>query len=287
VTPLEDALHRAVVALFALSAAGYAAACGLHLESARVPARRREWNRMGFLPMAAALVGLAALLLTRGLRLGSIPFQSRYETYLFVMTGLSAGCVAFDFVGGLRKIRGRPGASIALVGAAAAATGLVFALRSRAEDFEALQKPPALQSNWIAVRTTCTLLGYGLLHVAVATAAVSLVLRAATKREDAGRLDWDRLVDAAMRIAFPFLTAGLFLGCIAGQEVWATYWGWDVEETWTLVAWAVFLVYFHLRKSPGMTGTMPALVVVLGGAAILVAWLGVHLLPESSQHVFD
>jgi hypothetical protein len=106
---------------------------------------------MGLAPVGAAFVALVALLLARGLHLGSIPFQSKYETFLIMMGGLAIGFVAFDLGGGLRKIKGWPGAWVALIGAAAAGTGLTFSLLSRQEDFQALLKPPALQTYWIAI----------------------------------------------------------------------------------------------------------------------------------------
>jgi ABC-type transport system involved in cytochrome c biogenesis permease subunit len=289
VTPLEHVLYVVVIAMFALALAGYVGAFALHAASARAPQRRREWSWMGVVPVAGAFAALAALLLARGLHLGEIPFQSKFETFLIMMAGLSAGFVAFDLGGGLRKIKGWPGAWVALIGAAAAGTGLTFALLASREDFQALSKPPALRTYWIAIHTPCMIVSYGLLWVAVATAGLWLVVRAATKRDDAGGLDWDRLIHGAMKIGFPFLTVGLFLGCVWGQEAWATYWGWDIKETWAFITWAVFLVYFHVRMTPGGKGLTSAIVVVVGGAAILVTWLCMHLLPESvsSLHVYN
>lgn len=288
-TPAEHLLHWTIVAMFGLGVLGFVAAFALHAASARAPARRRAWNWLGLVPVVLAFLAIAGLLLARGLHLGEIPFQSRYETFLIMMAGLSVGFVAFDLAGGLRRIKGWPGAWVALVGAAAAGTGLTFALLSAQEDFQALSKPPALRTYWIAIHTPCMIVSYGLLYVAVATSGLYLVLRAATRRDDVGGLDWDHLIHAAMRIGFPFLTVGLFLGCVWGQEAWATYWGWDIKETWAFITWAVFLVYFHLRRSPGATALRSALVVVLGGAAIQVTWLCMHLLPESvsSLHVYN
>ena len=95
-------------------------------------------------------------------------------------------------------------------------------------------------------------------------------------------------VARALPPGVPFLTVGLFLGCVWGQEAWATYWGWDIKETWAFITWAVFLVYFHLRMTPHMKGARSAMVVVLGGMAVLVTWMCMHLLPESvsSLHTY-
>ncbi len=288
-SPIETVLYWVVVAMFGLGLLGYAGAFGLHLASVRVPSRRASWNWMGVVPVAGAFVALAGLLLVRGLHLGEIPFQSKYETFLIMMSGLAVGFVAFDLAGGLHGIKGWPGAWVALIGVAAAGTGLVFALLASQEDFQALSKPPALKTYWIAIRTPCMIVSYGLLWVAVATAGLYLILRGVTGRDDVGGLDWDHLVHSAMKIGFPFLTTGLFLGCVWGQEAWATYWGWDIKETLAFITWACFLVYFHMRFTPGMKGMKSALVVVIGGAAILVTWLCMHLLPESlsSLHVYN
>ena len=36
-------------------------------------------------------------------------------------------------------------------------------------------------------------------------------------------------------LAFPLMTFGLLSGAIWADEIWGTYWGWDVKEVWSLI----------------------------------------------------
>lgn len=240
--------------------------------------------------------GLAGTLLALGLVCGvfgirwadqdEFPLQSRYETFLMVLIGVGIGTLLFASTAGLPALSDARGGFSNAVCAAGAGLGLLFGLLALREDFEPLYRPPALKSIWMTIHVPCLVISYGFLYVGVAAALATVV---PFLRVGGTAAQWDDVLHHAMSIGFPFLTAGVLMGAVWGQEAWATYWGWDIKETWAFITWMVFLVYFHMRFVPGLRGVASGWVVVVGGISIGLTWLCMHLLPESlsSLHVYN
>ena len=127
---------------------------------------------------------------------------------------------------------------------------------------------PALQSPWFAPHVTSYVLAYGLLAVS----AVQVIMSFSRKSDEALRA-----ADEVVRLAFPFLTFGLWSGALWADAAWARYWAWDIKEVWALITWLVYLIYFHLpTSSPAWRRGL-----LLGGfAAVLITFFVVNLLPN-------
>lgn len=132
----------------------------------------------------------------------------------------------------------------------------------------AWRQMPALQSPWFAPHVTTYVVAYGLLAVSAAQTVLSM------RRGGEGCL---RAADEVARLAFPFLTFGLWSGALWADAAWARYWAWDIKEVWALITWCVYLVYFHLA---GASVRARRIVLLLGFAAILVTFFVVNLLPN-------
>jgi ABC-type transport system involved in cytochrome c biogenesis permease subunit len=128
---------------------------------------------------------------------------------------------------------------------------------------------PALQSAWFAPHVTSYVIAYGLLAVS----AVLVVMSFRAKAEE-------RLLaaDEVVRLAFPFLTFGLWSGALWADVAWARYWAWDIKEAWALITWCVYLLYFHVRAQAAFAGWRRPLL-LLGFVAVLVTFFVVNLLP--------
>ena len=126
---------------------------------------------------------------------------------------------------------------------------------------------PALQSPWFAPHVTSYVLAYGLLAVSAVQVIMSY-----SKGEVALRA-----ADEVVRLAFPFLTFGLWSGALWADAAWARYWAWDIKEVWALITWLVYLIYFHLpNPSPAWRRGL-----LLGGfVAVLITFFVVNLLPN-------
>ncbi len=137
----------------------------------------------------------------------------------------------------------------------------------------AWRQMPALQSPWFAPHVTSYVIAYGLMSVAAGLAVKSF---------------WDESelskADAVVRLAFPFLTFGLWSGALWADAAWGHYWAWDIKEVWSLLTWSICLIYFH-ASAHLPTWRRPLL--LLGFAAVVVTFLVVNLLPQlESAHSY-
>lgn len=127
---------------------------------------------------------------------------------------------------------------------------------------------PALQSPWFVPHVMSYVLAYGLLAVS----AVQVLLSYSGRCDE--RL---RAADEVVRLAFPFLTFGLWSGALWADAAWARYWAWDIKEVWALITWVVYLIYFHL---PSQSPVWRRVLLLSGFVAVLITFFVVNLLPN-------
>ncbi len=60
---------------------------------------------------------------------------------------------------------------------------------------------------------------------------------------------YEKSVRINVAFGFFFMTMGLLLGSMWGNEVWGCYWQWDPKEQWSLATWLIYAAWFHLRQS--------------------------------------
>ena len=228
---------------------------------------------------------------------GHAPLQSKHE--VFTATGLTT--MVFAFVLYLTEKVAR------LRGGAAVMTSVVFVLMTcmggilwtsigMTEGYKVNNLVPALQSKWHAPHVSAYILGYGSLGLA-AILALAYLIGVAGKKVFGNVVVFEQLSSPLVdrwtyRIAglgFPFMTAALCMGALWADGSWGEYWFWDAKETWALVSWAFFVIYFHSRFIKGWAGLKSQALVVGGGVMILITYLAMHILPASqaSLHVYN
>jgi len=130
---------------------------------------------------------------------------------------------------------------------------------------------PALQSPWFVPHVSTYILSYSLAGVAFLLAISSFLKK-----------DTERFNNAAykiMLISFPFMTFGMLSGALWAEEAWGAYWSWDIKETWSLITWGTYLVYFHCRKNKDLKKWQRT-VHILAFSALLITFFVVNLLPK-------
>lgn len=88
----------------------------------------------------------------------------------------------------------------------------------------------------------------------------------------------DNLSYRILGFGFPLLTMGLLSGSIWANQTWGSYWSWDPKETWALITWFIFAIYFHTRLSKGWSGFKSSLLASFGFIIIWICYLGVNLM---------
>jgi len=215
-----------------------------------------------------AWAGLAlhtAALIVRTVESGHAPFTNMYESLSFLAW---ASVLAFVWID--RKYRiPKIGPYLMLI-----AVGLVALASSPLMPKDATPLVPALQSYWLWLHVSVTLLGEAFFAVAFITSIMYLAAKTPEKKAE-----MDSVSYRCVAVGFPLFTlGGLVFGMVWAYKAWGTYWSWDPKEVWSLITWFVFALYLHTRIVMGWKGKRSAIIAIIGFLAALFTYFGVNYL---------
>lgn len=223
-----------------------------------------------------ALVGLvihSAALIWRTVESGHAPFTNMYESLSFMAW---ASILAYIIIEGMFKIK-KAGPYFMLI-----VIGLMALASSPLMPSEAAPLVPALQSYWLWLHVSVTLLGEAFFAVAFVTSIMYLIADSKEKKGVKTGLSAEKLDSISYRcvaIGFPLFTlGGLVFGMVWAYKAWGSYWSWDPKEVWSLITWFVFALYLHTRLVMGWKGRRSAIIAILGFLAALFTYFGVNYL---------
>ena len=249
--------------LFTITFIFYVAA--LLVDFAALFARREKWARTGLALAAAGLVFHSAALILRTVASRHAPFTNMYESLSFLSWAVVVALIVFGRKTQVPKL----GPYLMLI-----VVGLVALASSPLMPKGATPLVPALQSYWLWLHVSVTLLGEAFFAVAFVS---SLLYLAADTEEKKEKLD--ALSYRAVAVGFPLFTlGGLIFGMVWAYRAWGSYWTWDPKEVWSLITWFVFALYLHTRVVMGWKGKRSAIVAILGFLAALFTYFGVNYL---------
>jgi ABC-type transport system involved in cytochrome c biogenesis permease subunit len=218
--------------------------------------------------LALAVAGLAlhtGALILRTVVSRHAPFTNMYESVSFLAWACALAVVILDVKLRIHKVA--PWVMLIVVALVALASSPLLPK-------EATPLVPALQSYWLWLHVSVTLLGEA--FFAVAFIASLLYLLAGS---DEKRLKMDAVAYRAVAVGFPLFTlGGLVFGMVWAYRAWGTYWSWDPKEVWSLITWFVFALYLHTRIVMGWKGKRSAWIAIIGFLAALFTYFGVNYL---------
>lgn len=233
---------------------------------------------LGNLGFLFANLQLFGFFICRWVEAHHFPLSNLYESLLFLCWSLTVAHLI---------IQNQLGASL-LIGSITSPSAFfinAFASLSLPQNLKlATPLVPALQSNWLMMHVTLMILSYSMLLLGSLFSMIFLVFTQATsKQTDATFLGFlDDLSYRTLGFGFPLLTIGILSGAVWANEAWGSYWSWDPKETWALITWLVFAIYFHSRQQfPKLSETErrgPAIVASIGFLFLWICYLGVNLL---------
>jgi cytochrome c-type biogenesis protein CcsB len=141
---------------------------------------------------------------------------------------------------------------------------------------------PALKSNWLFIHVTVILISYGGLLLRSSLSIIFLLIDFSVSANKSlftsfiGKLDV--ISYRLILFSYPFLTLGIISGAVWANETWGSYWNWDPKETWSLIIWFVFAVYFHQRLLANRKSKELAFLATFGFVRIWFSYLGVNLM---------
>lgn len=265
---VEVVLHWTAVAFYVASALLFASAVIFGQE------RRQRWawplGALGLVPHGAALA-------IRWVASGHGPYMLKYEVLS------SNAWVALVFVLAFTLRRPKWGV-LALVVLPVAIVTIALALFSN-PDLREL--PPSLRSIWLVFHIGFAKVSAGSFLLSLASAVALLLKDRPSPAPWLQRVPTVEALDAYVgRFAgygFLFWTVTIAAGSIWANESWGRYWGWDVIETWSLIAWLVYGTllharrFFRLRPRAGAWASIACFAVFILTLAILpLVWPTIH-----------
>jgi ABC-type transport system involved in cytochrome c biogenesis permease subunit len=227
--------------------------------------KKDKWGKAGLGLATAGLVFHTAALLLRTFQSGHAPFTNMYESLSFLSWAMVLAYILID-----RKFRiPRIGPYLMLI-----VVGLVALASTPLMPKEATPLVPALQSYWLWLHVSVTLLGEAFFAVAFITSILYL-----TADSEEKKAKMDSVSYRCVAVGFPLFTlGGLVFGMVWAYKAWGTYWSWDPKEVWSLITWLVFALYLHTRIVMGWKGKRSAIIAVVGFLAALFTYFGVNYL---------
>jgi ABC-type transport system involved in cytochrome c biogenesis permease subunit len=249
---------------------------------------------------AAGAAFLAVSLIARGRSARSWPLSTSYEFALAFALGTALSAM---FVGRSKEHLGPASQTPIIRGAAMtlAAALIVYArLGIPAASHAVRPLPSALNSIWLPLHGSTAALSYGVLAMAGLAGLIRLLQDSGqnnveepeppmpTSTSDGRDAQW--LLDRAMIVGYPLLTLSLAFGIVWSWTAWGRLWSWDPKQTFTLLTWLVYTLYWPLRKRLGRHGRAADWLALFGLGCLLFTFLGADWLARwtglQSRHLF-
>jgi len=214
-------------------------------------------------------------IISRYIVVGHTPITSQYEAVVFFAWALSWSYLSFRWRYTVKNFG-------TFVSVLIFTLLLIAVFSSRVET----QLVPALQSYWLPVHASVSIIAYGFLALAFCGGIMYLLQEWELKSKRFGyffsrlpSLDaLDQLNSHCLSAGFVFLTIGIVTGSIWANQAWGAYWQWDPKETWSLITWFIYLVQLHQRLTVGWRGKRAAVMAIVGFCSVIFTLWGVTYL---------
>ncbi len=146
---------------------------------------------------------------------------------------------------------------------------------------------PVLRDNfWLSTHVTTITLSYGCFALSWVAANFVLIRWACGYSNPAFVQMWNGVIRAAIQIGAVLLVAGIILGGVWADYSWGRFWGWDPKETWSLIAFVVYIAILHGRYVGWFRDIVFTLMSAFGFMFILMTWFGVNYVLASGLHSY-
>ena len=237
--------------------------------------KRESSAKKGFRIAAIGFLVHTMALLWRTFESGHAPFTNMYESLSFLAW---SSILAYIIIEWKYKIR-RAGPYFMLI-----VIALMALASSPLMSKEVTPLVPALQSYWLWLHVSVTLLGEAFFAIAFITSIMYLVADSKERKGQKAKsgLSAEKLDSVSYRciaIGFPLFTlGGLVFGMVWAYKAWGSWWSWDPKETWSLITWFAFALYLHTRVVMGWKGRRSAYIAIIGFLFALFTYFGVNYL---------
>lgn len=233
--------------------------------------QKKNLKKAAYFLALSGLIFHSVSLLLRTFHSGHAPFTNMYESVSFLAWASVLVLIIFERKFGLEKAGPLLWLMVIALMALASSPSLP-------KDITPLV--PALQSYWLWLHVSVTILGEAFLAVAFVASLLYLLAGRDDSEESKIKMEkYDRLAYRAVAVGFPLFTLGaMIFGMIWASRAWGRYWGWDPKEVWSLITWLFYALYLHTRLVMGWKGKKSAIVAIIGFLSALFTFFGVNYL---------
>jgi len=202
--------------------------------------------------------------------MGHLPIRGPYECLTF-----SALMLVLFYLFIEVKIRSRAFGAFILP---AAFLLMVFATLNSRFNKQIVAMPEVLQGNYINYHLSSCFIGYAAFTVSFVASILYLFKREGTGVQTApaillSRSTLDDISYKMIAIGFVMYSILIVTGMFRSKIIWGSYWQWDQVQTWSLIAWLVYAVLLHGRFTWKWSGTLTAILSIIGFLFSIISFL--------------
>ena len=159
---------------------------------------------------------------------------------------------------------------------------LLFMLTASSAPREILPLPPEMQSWWLPVHASVSIIAAAFLTLAAIGGVMYLLQERELKQKRFGfffsrlpSLDTlDKLNQHCISIGFPLMTVGMIAGSLWARQIWGGRpWQWNPKIIMSVITWLLYAGLMHQRFTMGWRGRRAAGITIIAFfAVLLILW---------------
>lgn len=233
---------------------------------------------LGFSALTA-IVQLTLIVL-RVMISGRAPITNMYETVMF--SGFGALTLSL-IVGHIKKEKVY--VYMGLMYNACTLMMMNFATGMLSESISPLV--PVLRDNfWLSTHVTTIIMSYGALALSWILANTVLIKKWMGSLETSDEVYYSDHIYTTLKWGTIMLGAGIILGGVWADYSWGRFWGWDPKETWSLIAFVIYMAILHGRYTSWIPHRRFIPLVAGAFMSVMMAWFGVNYILASGLHSY-
>jgi cytochrome c-type biogenesis protein CcsB len=202
--------------------------------------------------------------------LGHLPIRGPYECLTFSACMLVLFYLAIEF-----KIKTR---TFGIFIMPVAFLIMVYATIGTRVVKKIVAMPEVLQGNYINYHLSSCFIGYAAFIVSFVASILYLLKRGEGGAQAANtilppRETLDDISYKMIAIGFVMFSILIVTGMFRSKLIWGSYWQWDQVQTWSLIAWLVYAVLLHGRFTWKWSGTLTAILSIIGFLFSIISFL--------------
>lgn len=146
---------------------------------------------------------------------------------------------------------------------------------------------PVLRDNfWLSTHVTTIIISYGALALTWVLANTVLFKKKFFTLSSKDEKYYSDLIYTCLKYGTTLLGAGILLGGVWADYSWGRFWGWDPKETWSLIAFCLYMAILHGRYTSWISTKLFIPLVAAAFMSIMMAWFGVNYILATGLHSY-